>query len=277
MVLGDGSILEDRATTRQTSIRRTVFEPRSRTQVYRRPSGDLVRRSSFCDVLQEDGARTPTLQKSAATVVARPRDRVGGRRYVAGLTSVAVDAAESALHVVRRGLANRATRQTKRNDASSRSHAVLQISAESRAPGDAALRRAKLYLVDLAGSERAAALEDSKGFGEHVAINQSLSALGNVIAALSEGPKRRPHVPSRAPRGGTDPGRADGPRRTPRPQTRIFRGLLAPQPRLRTWIYPRRRVAADAAAATRVFGGRRTAPRSLEGARRRCAGTATAC
>ena len=58
--------------------------------------------------------------------------------------------------------------------------------------------RSKLNLVDLAGSERAklsGADEDKKMMSECVAINKSLAALGNVIAALSGG--RATHVPYR--------------------------------------------------------------------------------
>ncbi|KAL1511632.1 hypothetical protein AB1Y20_006424 [Prymnesium parvum] len=56
----------------------------------------------------------------------------------------------------------------------------------------------KINLVDLAGSERAklsGADEDSGLMRELVNINRSLSALGNVIAALSDG--RATHVPYR--------------------------------------------------------------------------------
>jgi kinesin family protein 3/17 len=77
---------------------------------------------------------------------------------------------------------------------------------KSRAHGEAGLKQleanvrqsfkvGKLNLVDLAGSERVRLtgatgqrLEESKK------INQSLSALGNVIASLTEG---RPHIPYR--------------------------------------------------------------------------------
>ena len=56
----------------------------------------------------------------------------------------------------------------------------------------------KLALVDLAGSERAklsGADEDAGLMKECVNINKSLAALGNVIAALSEG--KAVHVPYR--------------------------------------------------------------------------------
>ena len=39
-----------------------------------RPSGHFVHSNGFCHALQEDDARSPTLQERAATVLARPRD-----------------------------------------------------------------------------------------------------------------------------------------------------------------------------------------------------------
>jgi kinesin family protein 3/17 len=55
----------------------------------------------------------------------------------------------------------------------------------------------KLNLVDLAGSERVR-LSGATGqrLEESKKINQSLSALGNVIAALTD-PKGRNHIPYR--------------------------------------------------------------------------------
>jgi Kinesin motor domain len=55
----------------------------------------------------------------------------------------------------------------------------------------------KLNLVDLAGSERVR-LSGATGqrLEESKKINQSLSALGNVIAALTD-PKGRQHIPYR--------------------------------------------------------------------------------
>jgi hypothetical protein len=60
------------------------------------------------------------------------------------------------------------------------------------------VRVGKLNLVDLAGSERVhitgatgVRLEESKK------INQSLSALGNVIGALTDKSGMRPHIPYR--------------------------------------------------------------------------------
>ena len=62
------------------------------------------------------------------------------------------------------------------------------------------MTRSKLSLVDLAGSEKIQAIDQqghaaSAHLKELTAINQSLSSLGNVIAALAD--KHRSHVPYR--------------------------------------------------------------------------------
>jgi len=82
------------------------------------------------------------------------------------------------------------------NEHSSRSHSVFQIQVEQENKATQKKLTGKLYLVDLAGSEKVSktgaegtVLEEAKN------INKSLSALGNVIAALAEGTKS--HVPYR--------------------------------------------------------------------------------
>ena len=84
--------------------------------------------------------------------------------------------AASVLELLSRGNENRKTEATGANDASSRSHAVLQIKIGERA----------LTLVDLAGSERASAT-GNRGLrlAEGAHINRSLLALANCINALS--------------------------------------------------------------------------------------------
>lgn len=128
------------------------------------------------------------------------------RVFVNGLSSFRVGGAQDVLRYVNIGAAKRRARATQHNEASSRSHAVMQlmVEAESRNSGSDGIdgghvtyRQAKLSLVDLAGSEKMdSALNISKGhFNELRNINQSLSALGNVVSALSE--KGRTHVPYR--------------------------------------------------------------------------------
>jgi len=108
---------------------------------------------------------------------------------------------------MQKGAQCRATATTKMNDLSSRSHAVFIIIVEqmtmlARAEGageDAPkqIKVGKLNLVDLAGSERVRVTQATgQRLEESKKINQSLSALGNVIAALTDH-KARPHIPYR--------------------------------------------------------------------------------
>uniref|UniRef100_A0A3Q4HMJ2 Kinesin-like protein n=1 Tax=Neolamprologus brichardi TaxID=32507 RepID=A0A3Q4HMJ2_NEOBR len=81
------------------------------------------------------------------------------------------------------------------NVESSRSHLIVGIVVESRNLTNGSVSTGKLSLVDLAGSERAA----KTGAKDHQlkeanSINKSLSALGDVISALSA---ELPHVPYR--------------------------------------------------------------------------------
>lgn len=132
------------------------------------------------------------------------------RVFVNGLSSFRVGGAQDVLRYVNLGAANRRVRATLHNEASSRSHAVMQLTVDVKSGGvgdgggggvgkndHVTYRQAKLSLVDLAGSEKMdAGLRISKGhFKELRSINQSLSTLGNVVSALSE--KGRTHVPYR--------------------------------------------------------------------------------
>ena len=133
--------------------------------------------------------------------------------YVEGLSEWVVRTPDEIYGLMERGAAQRATGSTRMNELSSRSHAVFIVIVEnarmeedeSGAGADEktgetrqSFRVGKLNLVDLAGSERVrltgatgVRLEESKK------INQSLSALGNVIKALTETKGQRSHVPYR--------------------------------------------------------------------------------
>ncbi|XP_073716988.1 uncharacterized protein [Misgurnus anguillicaudatus] len=93
------------------------------------------------------------------------------------------------------GCANRHIAATKMNVESSRSHLIIGIMIKSSNLTNGSVSYGKLSLVDLAGSERAAktgAKDDQ--LKEANSINKSLSALGDVISALS---MEQPHVPYR--------------------------------------------------------------------------------
>ena len=81
------------------------------------------------------------------------------------------------------------------NAASSRSHSVFQLTVNATNAKLGQTRRGNLVLIDLAGSER---IDQSGVTGEQLkeaqAINKSLSALGNVIVALSN---KQKHIPFR--------------------------------------------------------------------------------
>lgn len=86
------------------------------------------------------------------------REGADGRTCLPGVTRRPAGDVCQALQCVCDGVRKRATAATARNSVSSRSHAVLTLTLETRAAGDGphagAGTRAQLHLVDLAGSER---------------------------------------------------------------------------------------------------------------------------
>ncbi|KDO26353.1 hypothetical protein SPRG_08427 [Saprolegnia parasitica CBS 223.65] len=110
--------------------------------------------------------------------------------FVEGLKEAIVENAQQATELMTIGTQNRHVGHTSMNRESSRSHSVfiLQIhSKETTASGLIKKRQARFNLVDLAGSERQKSTEAAGDrLKEAGNINKSLSALGNVIMALSE-------------------------------------------------------------------------------------------
>lgn len=89
---------------------------------------------------------------------------------------------------LRTGLKHRHVGSTKMNDQSSRSHLVFSIMIKTKNLQTKQKSVGKLSFVDLAGSERAGKSGASdERLKEAMSINKSLSALGNVINALSSG------------------------------------------------------------------------------------------
>ena len=124
--------------------------------------------------------------------------------FVEGLSEWAVRSPGDIYTLLQRGACARATASTKMNDVSSRSHAVFVITVEQMTiiddgKGDSLtqIKVGKLNLVDLAGSERIRVTgATGKQLEESKKINKSLSALGNVIYALTDN-KGRTHIPYR--------------------------------------------------------------------------------
>jgi centromeric protein E len=117
---------------------------------------------------------------------------------VHGLKEYVVTNVEEVTRVIFVGNINRTTGETKMNERSSRSHAVLSMAIESRLKdGDSTVKVASLNLVDLAGSERLNATGAAgKRAQEGIAINKSLFTLKQVISKLAEG-NASVHIPYR--------------------------------------------------------------------------------
>ena len=117
--------------------------------------------------------------------------------YIEDVTEAYVSQESEVFELMRLGNAHRAISATNMNEVSSRSHSIFILSIHQNNLHDLSAKTGKLYLVDLAGSEKVAKtgaagqiLEEAKN------INKSLSALGNVINALTDN-KSHLHIPYR--------------------------------------------------------------------------------
>ncbi|GBG82336.1 hypothetical protein CBR_g34620 [Chara braunii] len=118
-----------------------------------------------------------------------------GGHWVPGLVETEVTKLDEVWGVLQSGSKNRAVGATNSNEHSSRSHCMLcvLVRGENHITGETT--KSKLWLVDLAGSERVGKSEaQGDRLKEAQAINKSLSALGDVISALTT---KTPHVPYR--------------------------------------------------------------------------------
>ncbi|GBG25250.1 Kinesin-like protein [Hondaea fermentalgiana] len=114
--------------------------------------------------------------------------------FVQGLRTVPVRSLMEAITLINLGLESRQMASTGMNAASSRSHTVLtaevtvhRCKARVASQTGVVTTISRLRLVDLAGSERVrTASRASTQVKEAQSINMSLSALGNVVAALAQ-------------------------------------------------------------------------------------------
>ncbi|MQL86682.1 hypothetical protein Taro_019214 [Colocasia esculenta] len=116
--------------------------------------------------------------------------------FLSGVTEVTILDPEEALRCLSRGIASRAVGETQMNMASSRSHCVYTFLVHQESSENERSRTGKLVLVDLAGSEKVEKTgAEGRILDEARTINMSLSALGNVINALTTGKVN--HIPYR--------------------------------------------------------------------------------
>ncbi|KAI4350005.1 hypothetical protein L6164_010538 [Bauhinia variegata] len=116
-----------------------------------------------------------------------------------GATEITVLDPAEALQSLSRGIANRAVGETQMNMASSRSHCVYIFTIRQEFSRDKRVKSGKLILLDLAGSEKVEKTgAEGRVLEEAKTINKSLSALGNVINALTCGLQGKAnHIPYR--------------------------------------------------------------------------------
>ncbi|XP_019183005.1 PREDICTED: kinesin-like protein KIN-8B isoform X2 [Ipomoea nil] len=131
------------------------------------------------------------LEKSSSHLELREDPEQG--IVVAGLRCIKVKSADKILELLNLGNSRRKTDSTEANEASSRSHAVLeiQVTRKQSAKYPNQVIKGKLALVDLAGSERAS--ETNSGglkLRDGANINRSLLALANCINALGKQQKK---------------------------------------------------------------------------------------
>ncbi|KIM87108.1 hypothetical protein PILCRDRAFT_95952 [Piloderma croceum F 1598] len=116
--------------------------------------------------------------------------------YVKNLSDFYVSSAREVYEIMRQGGAARMVTSTNMNAESSRSHSIFVISIQQRNTETGAAKTGNLYLVDLAGSEKVGKTGASgQTLEEAKKINKSLSALGMVINALTDGKAK--HIPYR--------------------------------------------------------------------------------
>mmetsp|Transcript_57268 Transcript_57268/g.150719 ORF Transcript_57268/g.150719 Transcript_57268/m.150719 type:complete len:727 (-) Transcript_57268:56-2236(-) len=122
-------------------------------------------------------------------------DKVRGV-FIGEVTESYVGCEQEIFDAMRAGHYNRSMAVTNMNEHSSRSHLVFMLTIEQKNLHDRSVKVGKLHLVDLAGSEKVAKTGASgERLDEAKNINRSLSALGNVINALTD--KKYTHVPYR--------------------------------------------------------------------------------
>jgi kinesin family protein 5 len=116
--------------------------------------------------------------------------------YVKGLTEEYVVSANEVFQVMRQGSRIRAVGATNMNQESSRSHSMFMIVVSQKNSITGSQKSGQMSLIDLAGSEKVGKTGASgQTLEEAKKINKSLSVLGMVINALTDG--KSTHIPYR--------------------------------------------------------------------------------
>ena len=168
-------------------------------KIYEAKNTQFLLRASFLQLYKEQiqdllDTRTKNLR------IREQQTQDGVLIYVDNLSEFIVRNPQELFQLLEHGGKNRKIGPTHMNVESSRSHSVFSLTIEQRNTNcDGGIILSKLNIVDLAGSER---ISMTKVSGERLEetkkINSSLTALGNVIAALIDLEKgKRTHIPYR--------------------------------------------------------------------------------
>lgn len=121
--------------------------------------------------------------------------------YVEGLSEFHIDSIEKFLELLELSQSQRIVSGTNLNAQSSRSHTIFMLELTSNNSVQNVTKKGCMNLVDLAGTEKVSKSGAvGKTFEEGVKINMSLSALGNVIHALTSGESFIPYRDSKLTR-----------------------------------------------------------------------------
>ena len=157
-------------------------------------------RCSFVEIYNEEVR--DLLGDSSKKLDVRENPKKG--TFVKDLTYVTIKDTDDTEKCLNKGNKNRHVGHTSMNDQSSRSHSLFTVYLEIEekgGDGNGRIKSGKLNLVDLAGSERVGKTNATgQTFDEGKKINLSLTALGNVIDALSSNRKHIPYKDSKLTR-----------------------------------------------------------------------------
>ncbi|KAJ4462120.1 putative Kinesin heavy chain [Paratrimastix pyriformis] len=116
--------------------------------------------------------------------------------YIAGCSEVYVTQEQDIFQLLEQGGRNRVVAATGMNEGSSRSHSLFMLTVSQKDVVTLSQKSGRFYLVDLAGSEKIATTHaEGQRLEEAKKINLSLTCLGNVINALTDG--KATHIPYR--------------------------------------------------------------------------------
>jgi len=139
--------------------------------------------------------------RSAGSDNLKIREGTHGGVYIENVVETYVNSVEQVLALMEQGQAARALAATNMNEQSSRSHSVFLLTIGQLNTQTGSKKGAKLTLVDLAGSEKVGKTGASGSvLDEAKSINKSLSALGNVINALTTSGAHIPYRDSKLTR-----------------------------------------------------------------------------